>query len=159
MIRDAVLWKDEHIIALGQERRDDVDDLGNVCSNGGGVSSIGVSWTIINSLFSHNRAIGNGGNPQQAGTPGGGSGGAIYNDGNTMTLSVWGSRIAHNEVNAYGSAIFFVSNNHTGNIVIENSVVTNNVGGSWYPASDDISMHSDTPISVTDSIIEYNSQE
>ena len=36
---------------------------GNFGSNGGGISSIGVSWTIINSLFSHNRAIGNGGNP------------------------------------------------------------------------------------------------
>ena len=39
------------------------DGYGNVCSNGGGLSSIGVSWTIINSLFSHNHAIGNGGNP------------------------------------------------------------------------------------------------
>ena len=32
-------------------------------------------------LFSHNRAIGEGGNPAEEGTPGGGSGGAIYNDG------------------------------------------------------------------------------
>ena len=67
------------------------DGLGNVCSNGGGISSIGVSWTIINSLFSYNHAIGNGGNPAEAGTPGGGSGGAIYNDGNTMTLSLCGT--------------------------------------------------------------------
>lgn len=49
-----------------------------------------MSWTIIDSLFSHNRAIGNGANPAQAGTPGGGSGGAIYNDGNTMTLALCG---------------------------------------------------------------------
>jgi hypothetical protein len=34
------------------------EGLGNVCSNGGGISSLGVNWTIINSLFSHNRAIG-----------------------------------------------------------------------------------------------------
>lgn len=33
-------------------------------------------------------------------------GGAIYNDGNTTTLSICGSRIEFNEVNAYGSAIF-----------------------------------------------------
>ena len=132
---------------------------GNVGSNGGAISSIGVSWTIINSLFSYNRAIGYGANPADPGTPGGGSGGAIYNDGNTMTLTVLGTRIEYNEVNEHGSAIFFVSNDHTGNIVIENSVITNNVGGSWYPAYDGISMHSDTPISVTDSIIEYNSQE
>ena len=33
-------------------------NLGNVCSNGGGLSSIGVSFTVINSLFSHNDAVG-----------------------------------------------------------------------------------------------------
>jgi hypothetical protein len=65
----------------------------NYGSNGGGISSIGVSWTIINSLFSHNYCTGNGANPAQAGTPGGGSGGAIYNDGNTMTLTVLGTLI------------------------------------------------------------------
>jgi hypothetical protein len=128
--------------------------FGNTCSNGGGLSSIGVSWTIINSLFSYNRAIGNGGNPAEAGTPGGGSGGAIYNDGNTMTLSLCGCRIEYNEVNAYGSAIFFVSNDHTGNIRIDRSVITNNIGGSWYPTYPQISNHSDTPIEVTDSVIE-----
>jgi len=130
---------------------------GNVGSNGGAISSIGVSWTIINSLFSYNRAIGYGANPADPGTPGGGSGGAIYNDGNTMTLTIIGTRIEYNEVNEHGSAIFFVSNDHSGNIVIDDSVITNNVGGSWYPAYDGISMHSDTPIAVMDSIIESNS--
>ena len=133
------------------------EGYGNQGSNGGGIGSIGVSWTIINSLFSYNRAGGSGGNPAQAGTPGGGSGGAIYNDGNTMTLTVRGTRIEYNEVNQHGSAIFFVSNDHTGNIVIGDSVITNNIGGTWYPAFDGISMHSDTPISVTDSVIENNS--
>jgi hypothetical protein len=130
------------------------EGFGNTCSNGGGISSIGVSWTIINSLFSHNHAIGNGGNPSQPGTPGGGSGGAIYNDGNTMTLSLCGTRIAHNEVNAHGSAIFFVSNDRTGNVRIDRSVITNNVGGSWYPRYPQISGHEDTPIVVTESLIE-----
>ena len=130
------------------------DGYGNRGSNGGGISSIGVSWTIINSLFSHNRAIGHGGNPAQEGTPGGGSGGAIYNDGNTMTLKVLGTRIEYNEVNAFGSAIFFVSNDHSGNIVIEESVITNNTGGSWYPVYPQISMHSDTQIEVSNSTIE-----
>jgi hypothetical protein len=129
-------------------------ELGNVGSNGGGVSSIGVSWTILNSLFSHNEAIGMGGNPAQPGTPGGGSGGAIYNDGNTMTLSLCGSRIVHNQVVQHGSAIFFVSNDHSGNIVIDRSVITDNVGGSWYPTYPQISGHADTPIEVTDSTIE-----
>lgn len=130
------------------------EELGNTCSNGGAISSIGVSWTIINSLFSHNRAIGNGGNPAEGGTPGGGSGGAIYNDGNTMTLSLCGVAIEHNEVNAHGSAIFFVSNDHSGDIRIDQSVITNNIGGSWYPTYPQISGHDDTPIVVTDSIIE-----
>ena len=130
------------------------EGYGNVGSNGGGISSIGVSWTIINSLFSHNRAVGNGANPAQPGTPGGGSGGAIYNDGNTMTLTLLGSRIEQNEVNAHGSAIFFVTNDHSGNIVIDRSVIRNNIGGSWYPVYPAISMHSDTDIAVTSSTIE-----
>ena len=129
-------------------------EYANACSNGGGISSIGVSWTIINSLFSYNKAVGNGGNPAESGTPGGGSGGAIYNDGNTMTLSLCGTRIEYNEVNAHGSAIFFVSNDHSGNVVIDRSVITNNIGGSWYPTYPQISNHSDTPIDVTDSVIE-----
>ena len=130
------------------------DGMGNVGSNGGCISSIGVSWTILNSLFSYNRAIGNGGNPANSGTPGGGSGGAIYNDGNKMTLSLCGTRIEDNQVNAYGSAIFFVSNDHTGNIVIDSSVITHNIGGSWYPTYPQISNHDDTPIKVTSSTIQ-----
>jgi hypothetical protein len=128
--------------------------LGGVCSNGGGISSIGVSWTIINSLFSHNKAVGNGANPPASGTPGGGSGGAIYNDGNTMTLSLCGTRIEFNQVNAHGSAIFFVSNDHSGDIRIDRSVIKGNTGGSWYPTYPQISNHDDTPIVVTDSVIE-----
>ena len=129
------------------------DGAGNVCSNGGGISSIGVSWTILNSLFSYNQAIGNGGNPADPNTPGGGSGGAIYNDGNTMTLSLCGTRIEYNQVKAYGSAIFFVTNDHSGNVVIDSSVITNNLGGSWYPTYPQISNHDDTPITVTSSTI------
>jgi len=130
------------------------EGYGNIGANGGAISSIGVSWTIINSLFSHNKAIGNGGNPAHENTPGGGSGGAIYNDGNTMTLTVHGTRIEQNEVNAHGSAIFFVTNDHSGNIKIHDSVIQNNIGGSWYPVYPAISMHSDTQIEVTNSVIE-----
>ena len=130
------------------------DGYGNTCSNGGGISSIGVSWTILNSVFTHNEAIGNGGNPAQPGTPGGGSGGAIYNDGNTMTLSLCGTRIQHNRVVQHGSAIFFVSNDHSGNVVIDRSTITDNEGGTWYATYPQISNHDDTPIEVTDSVIE-----
>ncbi|MDX1903146.1 MAG: hypothetical protein SFU27_03210 [Thermonemataceae bacterium] len=130
------------------------EGYGNSGSNGAALSSIGVSWTITNSFFSHNKATGNGGNPAQQGTPGGGSGGAIYNDGNTMTLTLLGTKIEYNEVNAYGSAIFFVSNNHTGNIVIKDSFIKNNIGGSWYEKYNGISAHSDTPIDVQNSVVE-----
>ncbi len=130
------------------------EGYGNVGSNGGALSSIGVSWTIINSLFSHNEAVGNGGNPAQNDTPGGGSGGAIYNDGNTMTLTILGSKLIENKVNAYGSAIFFVTNNHTGDIRISETTIQNNIGGSWYPVYPAISMHSDTKIEVENSVIE-----
>ncbi len=128
-------------------------DLGNSGSNGGGVSSIGVSWTILNSLFSYNSAIGNGGNPAATGTPGGGSGGAIYNDGNTMTLSLCGTLIEHNTVKAYGGAIFFVSNDKTGSVNITDSIIRNNPGGSWYPKYPGISHHAETPVTVVNSTI------
>lgn len=130
------------------------EGYGNTGSNGGALSSIGVSWSIYNSQLSYNHAIGNGGNPATDGTPGGGSGGAIYNDGNTMTLSICGTLIQHNDVVQHGSAIFFVSNDHSGDIVIDRSTITDNVGGSWYPTYPQISNHDDTPIVVTDSTIE-----
>ena len=101
-------------------------DLGNACSNGGALSAIGVSYTVINSLLTHNRAIGTGANPARAGTPGGGSGGAIYNDGNTFHLRVYGSLLANNSANEGGGAIFFVSNDRTGTLGISNSVLQSN---------------------------------
>jgi len=130
------------------------DGLGNACSNGGALSSINVSWTIIHSLFSYNHATGAGGNPARPNTPGGGSGGAIHNDGRTMTLSLCGTRIEHNRVNAYGSAIMFVSNDHSGDIRISDSTIVDNEGGSWYPRFPQISHHEDTPVDVANSTIE-----
>lgn len=96
---------------------------GNVCSNGSGISSIGVSWRIYNSLFENNDAIGDGANPAQSGTPGGGSGGAIYLDGNRFTLDLMGSVLRDNTANEGGGAIFFVSNNRTGELRIHRSVL------------------------------------
>lgn len=102
-------------------------DLGNSCSNGGGLSAIGVSYDIRNSLFSYNTAIGNGANPARSGTPGGGSGGAIYTDGNTFSLNLCGSSLTHNTAQEGGGAIFFVSNNYTGALTITNSTLSNNL--------------------------------
>ena len=108
----------------------------NECSNGGAISSIGVSWTILNSVFTGNHAVGSGANPPKTGKPGGGNGGAIYNDGNEMTLHVEGTRIEGNTSNHEGgSAIFFVSNNRTGFVEIVDSVMQHNTGDGFktYP--------------------------
>jgi hypothetical protein len=102
------------------------DDLGNVGSNGGALSSIGVSFTVLNSVMSYNQAIGYGANPAEPGTPGGGSGGAIYNDGNTFTLEVCGSTLTNNTANEGGGAIFFVSNDRTGTLRIDRSRLSSN---------------------------------
>lgn len=99
---------------------------GNVCSNGGALSSIGVSWTVLNSRFVNNRAIGRGANPARPGSPGGGSGGAIYNDGDRMTLKIKGSLFSGNRATEGGGAIFFVSNDRTGTMSIRDSTLSGN---------------------------------
>jgi hypothetical protein len=96
---------------------------GGACSNGGALSSIGVSWVVLNSVMIHNQAIGLGANPARSGTPGGGSGGAIYTDGNQYTVTIAGTVIAHNQAREGGGAIFFVSNNRTGTLTIEDSTL------------------------------------
>jgi hypothetical protein len=98
----------------------------NVCSNGGALSSIGVSWTVLNSRFRANRAIGTGANPAQAGTPGGGSGGAIYNDGDAMTLTIAGSLFSANHATEGGGAVFFVSDDRSGTMAIRHSTLERN---------------------------------
>jgi hypothetical protein len=99
---------------------------GGSCSNGGALSSIGVSWTVLNSSFTGNSAVGSGANPARGGTPGGGSGGAIYLDGNTFTLTLDGTRIQDNRAEEGGGAVFFVSNDRTGTMNIHNSTLRRN---------------------------------
>ncbi|NES26138.1 hypothetical protein GCE86_26945 [Micromonospora terminaliae] len=99
---------------------------GGVCANGAATSSIGVSWTVLNSVFRDNRAVGTGANPSRAGTPGGGSGGAIYCDGNEFTVRIAGTIIEGNTANEGGGAVFFVSNNRTGTMKIEASTLRRN---------------------------------
>lgn len=107
---------------------------GGVCSNGGALSSIGVSWIVSNSRFTNNRAIGRGANPASPGTPGGGSGGAIYLDGNRFGLRVAGTLIEDNRANEGGGAIFFVSNDRTGTLAIDRSTLRRNVSGRFQNA-------------------------
>ena len=107
---------------------------GNQGSNGGGLSGLGASFSVINTLISHNRAIGTGANPARAGTPGGGSGGAIYQDGNTFDLSVCGSHVHDNSANEGGGAFFYVSNDLTGTMSITDSLLEANTSASFETA-------------------------
>lgn len=126
------------------------EGLGNRGSGGGAISSIGQNWTIINSLFSYNEAVAG-----EFGDDGenGGNGGAIYNDGNTLHLRICGSRIEHNTANAHGSAIFFVSNNHDGDITIESSIIRENPTASGWQLEPGISGHTDTRMHIDDSTV------
>ena len=82
---------------------------------------------MLNSVLTDNQAIGNGANPASGGTPGGGSGGAIYNDGNTFTLTDRRHRSSRQpRANEGGGAIFFVSNDRTGTLTIEDSTLRRN---------------------------------
>jgi hypothetical protein len=96
------------------------------CSNGAALSSIGVSWSIYNSVFTDNRAIGRGANPARPGAPGGGSGGAIYTDGNNFRLLLAGTRMVRNHAREGGGAVFFVSNDRSGVLEIRSSTLRDN---------------------------------
>ena len=99
---------------------------GGVCSNGAALSSIGVSWSIFNSVFTGNRAIGNGANPARPGAPGGGSGGALYADGNQFRVLLAGTRMTGNHAREGGGAVFFVSNDRSGVLEIRSSTLRGN---------------------------------
>lgn len=99
---------------------------GGNCSNGGAISGLRTPITVLNSLISYNNAIGCCANPAWSGTPGGGSGGAIYTDGTSYNLQIESTIIERNTAKAGGSAIFFVSNDRTGNLSILNSTSQNN---------------------------------
>jgi hypothetical protein len=97
-----------------------------VCSNGAALSSIGVSWSVYNSVFTGNRAIGRGANPAHPGTPGGGSGGALYADGNDFRVLLAGTRMTRNHAREGGGAVFFVSNDRSGVLEIRSSTLRRN---------------------------------
>ena len=80
---------------------------GNSCSNGAALSGLFANFDVYNSLMTGNEAIGWGQNPAKSGTPGGGSGGAIYTDGTAYNLLIDGTAMSGNTANEGGGAIFF----------------------------------------------------
>jgi hypothetical protein len=127
--------------------------LGNTCSNAGALSSIGVSWTILNSLFTHNEAIGYGANPARAGTPGGGNGGAMAFDGNTFHVDVLDTIIEDNHAREGGGGIFFVSNDRSGTLTIDDSEMHHNPSDG-FETIPGIFYLGNGPMLITDSIID-----
>ena len=128
---------------------------GDSCSNGGALSSIGVSWVVQDSTFTGNHAIGDGANPAQAGTPGGGSGGAIYTDGNAYDLTVAGTVIRGNTAREGGGGIFFVVNAGGGTLRIESSAMQGNPSGEFQNAPgifDSVNGQDTQPVVVSSSI-------
>jgi hypothetical protein len=108
---------------------------GGRCSNGAALSSISVQWDVLNSLFSGNRAIGRGANPASKGTPGGGSGGAIYNDGTDYNTLIAGTVMRNNWAPEGGSAIFYVVDSGWGKLTLNESHLHHNPRGAFqtYP--------------------------
>ncbi|MBE7187771.1 MAG: hypothetical protein INR67_05710 [Jatrophihabitans endophyticus] len=100
---------------------------GNRCSNGAGLSSIGVSWDVLDDRFTGGRAEGHGANPARKNTKGGGSGGAIYTDGDRYTVRIAGTTMTGNHANEGGGAVFFVSNDRTGTLTVDRSTLERNV--------------------------------
>ena len=104
---------------------------GGRCSNGGALSSIQVQWNVLNSEFIDNKAIGWGANPASSGTPGGGSGGAIYMDGKNNDLLIAGTAMDDNSAKEGGGAVFDVVDSGWGALTFNESHLHNNLSGEF----------------------------
>jgi hypothetical protein len=128
---------------------------GGRCSNGAALSSIDAKWDVFNSFFAKNDAIGWGQNPQQAGTPGGGSGGAIYTDGNSYSVLIDGTIIRYNNAREGGGAVFFVVDNGPGTLTIEDSTLHDNPSGEFQNAPgifDSVDGHDVPPVVINSTV-------
>ena len=128
---------------------------GNSCSNGGALSGLYANFDVINSTLTGNKAIGWGANPAAAGTPGGGSGGAIYTDGDQYNLSLAGTVMRDNTAREGGGGIFFVVNSGGGTLRIESSTLQGNPSGEFQNAPgifDSVDGQDTQPVLVSSSI-------
>jgi hypothetical protein len=104
---------------------------GGRCANGGALSSISVQWDVLNSQFTNNRAIGWGANPASGGTPGGGSGGAIYLDGTNDNALIAGTVMDSNSAREGGGAVFDVVDTGWGALTFKESHLHNDISGAF----------------------------
>jgi hypothetical protein len=104
---------------------------GGRCSNGGALSSISVQWQILNSEFTDNKAVGWGANPAKRGTPGGGSGGAIYLDGKNDNVRIAGTVMDDNTAREGGGAVFDAVDLGYGSLTFQRSHLHHNASGEF----------------------------
>jgi len=124
---------------------------GGHCSNGAALSSISVQWEILNSVLVGNKAIGWGANPAAQGTPGGGSGGAIYNDGTNYNTLVAGTIMHDNTAREGGGAIFYVVDSGWGKLTLNRSHLHHDRSGQFqtFPGIyDHIDGHDGPPVMI-----------
>jgi hypothetical protein len=124
---------------------------GGRCSNGGALSSISVQWDVLNSVFTNNAATGWGANPAASGTPGGGSGGAIYNDGTDYNTLIAGTTMSNNNAPEGGGAIFYVVDNGWGALTLNQSQLDGNPSGVFQTSAgifDKIDLHDSQAVMI-----------
>ncbi len=124
---------------------------GGRCSNGAALSSISVQWDVLNSVFINNAAIGWGANPASSGTPGGGSGGAIYNDGKDYRTLIAGTVMRDNSAREGGGAVFYVVDSGWGTLTLNHSHLHHNPSGQFetFPGIyDNIDGHDGPPVMI-----------
>ncbi len=124
-IRALAQYKNRPVYITGDTFR------GGRCSNGGALSSIQVQWNILNSRFIDNKAVGWGANPASSGTPGGGSGGAVYLDGKNDNVLIAGTIMNDNSAREGGGAVFDVVNTGWGALTFNESHLHNNISGKF----------------------------
>jgi predicted outer membrane repeat protein len=128
---------------------------GNSCANGAALSGLYANFDVINSVMTGNKAIGWGANPAGSGTQGGGSGGAIYTDGDHYNLTIDGTVISGNSAREGGGAIFFVVDAGGGTLQIEYSTLHRNPSGEFQNAPgifDHVDGQNTQPVVVDSSI-------
>ena len=80
-------------------------------------------------MFSKNKALGWGENPAYIGTPGGGSGGAIYIDGKNDDVLIAGTVMDDNSARECGGAVFDVMDIGSGALTFNESHLRNDITG------------------------------
>lgn len=118
--------------------------VGNKASNGGAVGCLFAELDVYDSVFEGNVATGhdaNNNDPSQCSAMNngqneigsGGNGGALYNDGASVNVTLCGAKVTNNAAGqgAFGGGLFFTSNDFGGDLVLRDTTMTGNTGGHW----------------------------